>query len=180
MKKNLDAVINEVSNSPVRSSIITAAALIDTALKTLIERRFIKLDKKTSDNIWKSFDFAAKERIAYAMGLISKELYEDIDSYRKIRNKCAHNFVLDEKSMKSIKDTAKNFKLLKAVFRFDENENVKFYTIFEFLIIFIALEKRINNVDRCEEFRFEAYDDYLKYDNRDYELLTHFDETFKI
>lgn len=181
MNDTLNGIITEVSDAPIRSSIITAAALIDSMLKILIEKKLIdNFPKDIFDISGCLGTFSAKNNMAYAMGLISKELYGDIKLYGKIRNKCAHNFVLDKGNMQSITDNAKQFKLLKAVFQFDEKKaDVRLYTVLEFNIILVALIKRINNVDKCEAFPFEAHGDYLKFDDNDYELLTHFDATFK-
>lgn len=180
MKDNLDKIIKEVSSAPMRSSIITAAALIDSTLKILIEKKLIENCPKDIFDIRGCLGtFSAKNDMAYAMGLISKELYEDIKSYGKIRNKCAHNFVLDVKNIRSITDTAKQFKMLNAAFKYGKNEDVRFYTGLEFAIILVALIKRINNVDKCVACAFEVRNDDLKFDDDDYKLLTHFDETFK-
>ena len=166
--KDINEIIKEVSNSPMRSSIITANALIESFLEKLIVKYFIILRGEERKEIFKRgclSTLSAKNKIAYALGLISKELYKDINSYREIRNKCAHEYVLDDRIMQFITDKAKQFNLLKSCFSISENEKIKAYTTIEFAIILRALKKRINNIKRCEECKYEAHDDYLKFDN---------------
>ncbi|MBR4100897.1 MAG: hypothetical protein IKK51_03335 [Oscillospiraceae bacterium] len=185
MNANLKEVIKEVANAPLRSSIITAAAVIDATLETLIKKYLVD----DSDFLKKSGifshsgclgTFSAKAQMAYALGLISKELYRDIDSYRDMRNKCAHEYVLDESDMQSIGAKSKAFNLVNACFTFKEPENavhhspaseIKQYTVLEFAIILVALTKRINGVQHCSTFPFEAHDDYLKFNEEDFSLL---------
>ena len=181
MNNDLYKIIDEVSNAPLRSSVITAAAVIDTVLEKLIERFLIEDSRKLDIFSFSGClgTFSAKMKMAYAMGLISEELFKDINIYRDIRNKCAHNMVIDESIQQSILDKVKNFKLLHSTFEIQEHEDPINYTALEFAIILVALTKRMNNIEQRSKFLFEAHDSYLAFDKNDTDLLQHFNEHFK-
>lgn len=181
MDKKLESIIKEIANAPLRSSVITAAAVIVSTLEKLIIEYFIE-DAKSLDMFGGNgclSSLSAKNNMAYAMGLISKELYKDIDSYRNIRNRCAHELCIDEGTENSIRDRIKNFNLLNKAFVMGENEQLVGYMVLEFAVIFIALIKRINNVDKLTEFPFEVHDDYLGFDEKDYNTIKDFSKLIK-
>jgi len=180
LDKQLNEIITEVCNSSLRASIITAAAVIDATLKQLIEAFLIE----NSESL-KLFDatgclgtFSSKIKMAYALGLISEELYTDIDSYRVIRNKCAHNLTLDESTLQSITDKAKNFKLIHSCFSMNNFESVKAYTTIEFAIILIALTKHITNIERCNVCPYEYDSGNLTFDQKDWEYFNNFSNNY--
>ena len=47
------------------------------------------------------------------------------------------------------------------------------------MIIFVCLIKRINNVQRLSAFSMEAHDNYLGFDDADYNFLNRFGEAIK-
>lgn len=181
MDKTLDLIIKEIANAPIRSSIITATAVIESTLEKLISNCFIKDAEslRLFDGNGCLSTFSAKINIAYSMGLISKELFKDLDSYRNIRNRCAHELCMNDSIENSIRDRAKNFYLLNNIVKMGDSENLKSYTTLEFAAIFIALIKRLNNVEKFEEYPFEAHDNYLGFDDRDYEIISEFSKYIK-
>ncbi|CCZ95608.1 putative uncharacterized protein [Corallococcus sp. CAG:1435] len=173
MDATLRKIIDEIGRKPVRSSIITATALIDEVLKSLLTKFFVK-----GKNIKELFapqgalgTFSAKINIAYSLGLISKNLFNDLQLFRKIRNDCAHNLVLDEKFFQSTKARTKSFELLNSIIQYPENEDLLVYTSLEFMFIFACLLKRINNIERIKEYEYEVHDDYLAFSHKDYEFI---------
>lgn len=176
MDKQLQDILQEISCHPIRSSIITAAALIETMLEQLLDKFLVATSNKKE-----LFDyqgclgtFSAKIEMAYALGLISKELHDDMNLFRKIRNDCAHSLQIDANSINDIKSKAGNFKLLRKVFTVGKAEDVLIYTSLEFSIIFISLIKRINNIKPLTPFPCEAHDDYLGFDEKDSSLIENF------
>ncbi len=181
MDEMLKKVIEEVSERPMRSSIITASALMDTMLEQVLKKYLIECA-----NLEEIFSFqgclgtfSSKIEMSYALGIISKELRDDLNMYRKIRNKCAHNITITDQTLNEIKGLIGNFNLLKNVFIIGENEDLLIYTSLEFAVIFVCLIKRLNNIERLKPFDFEVHDDYLAFKQEDIEFLSKFSETVK-
>ncbi len=76
-----------------RGCALTAAAYLDESLATLLRNRLVQ-DKGNIDALIDPgrplSAFSTRIRIAYAIGLISKDCMKDLDSIREIRNKFAH------------------------------------------------------------------------------------------
>lgn len=181
LDETLQQVFQEVGQRPMRSSIITATALIDSMLGKVLEKFLIEdadIDELFSHQGCLG-TFSSKIKIAYALGLISKELHDDMNLYRKIRNKCAHDIVIDENTNSYVKSIIGNFTLFRKVFKTGEAEDLQIYTGLEFAVIFICLIKRYNNVERLAPFPLEVHDQYLSFDAHDYEFLSKFGEIIK-
>ena len=117
--------------------------------------------------------------MCHALGLISKELRDDLNSYRKIRNKCAHDLTIGEETRNMIKSISKDFNPWHKVIKIGDSEDLQIYTALEFMIIFVCLIKRINNVQKLSAFPMEAHDNYRGFDDADYDFLNRFGEAIK-
>ena len=181
MDETLKQIIEEIGQRPMRSSIITAAALMDSMLGKVLEK-YIVCDANKKDIF--SFQgplgtFSAKIDMAYALGLISKDLRTDMNLFRKMRNLCAHELILDEKIKSDIKSMCGEFLLLKKVFKFGGSEDTLIYTGMEFGIIFVCLIKRMENITSLTAYPCEAHDDYLGFKEEDYEFIKNFSSNMK-
>ena len=181
MDETLKQIIEEICQRPMRSSIITAAALMDSMLEKVLDNYLVR-DANREDIF--SFQgclctFSAKINMAYALGLISKDLCDDMHLFRKMRNDCAHEFILDEKITSKIRSMSGNFKLLKKVFKFGGSEDTLTYTGLEFSIIFVCLLKRMKNTTTLDAYPCEAHDDYLGFQEEDYEFIQNFSSKMK-
>lgn len=177
----LQKIIEEIGQSPMRSSIITATALMDSMLEKVIKNHLVSDIKE--DDIF-SFQgclgtFSSKINMAYALGLISKDLSRDMHLFRKMRNSCAHELTLDEKVKTDIRSMTGQFALLKKVFKIGENEDTLIYVGMEFAVIFVCLIKRIGNITRLEQYPCEAHDDYLGFTEDDYNFILNFSSNMK-
>lgn len=181
MDQTLKSVIEEIGKKSLRSSIITTAAIIDVMLEKLLKKYFV--DSSDFKDLFSGqgplSTFSAKIKISYALGLISKELRDDLNLYRKIRNKCAHDIVINTDTKECIANLSNNFQLWKKVFRVGANEDLQIYTSLEFMVIFICLIKRINNVERLSAFPMEVHDNYLGLDKSDNDFLSNFGSAIK-
>ena len=104
MDETLKQIIEEIGQRPMRSSIITAAAMMDSMLGKVLEKHIVNDANK--DDIF-SFQgclgtFSSKINMAYALALISKDLYDDIgldfetplmDKKQRCHNKCIFCFI---------------------------------------------------------------------------------------
>ena len=108
MSKSNATMLMEESD---RGCVLVAAAILENCLEELFRNIFTrnKVSKKLQDSI---FDFnnplstfSSKIKLAYSLGHISRQLFEDLETIRKIRNKFAHtsievDFIGDEVSEK--------------------------------------------------------------------------------
>ncbi len=181
MDETLNKIIEEISKRPLRSSVLTSSVLVENMLEKILKKHFIS--EARTDELFSHQGclgtFSSKIEIAYAMGIISKELHDDMNTYRKIRNQCAHNILMDEPTLASIQSLVGNFILLKKVFVMGKHEDTLVYTCMEFAIIFICLIKRLNNIETLSPYPIEAHDDYLVFNEKDFEFLSNFGTIIK-
>ena len=78
-----------------RATAITAAAYVERTLEEYIASNLVNNDEKTRKCLFVGdsplASFSAKIRLAYAMGLISQAIRDDLDTVREIRNAFAHS-----------------------------------------------------------------------------------------
>lgn len=88
------AFIQEMQSISNTSAALLAAAFIDASLDVLL-RAFLVNDRKKVDALLgaqRALDsLGSRATLAFCLGLISQELYSDIDTIRKIRNEFAHS-----------------------------------------------------------------------------------------
>jgi len=112
----------EIQNESARGAVIIASAFLDTQLRNLISKSLID-DPKVVDELLGAEDkpdrplssFSSRIKAAYCLGLISKSMYYDLDTIRKIRNKFAHKmhgYTFDEPEIVS---WCKSLKLAKMI-----------------------------------------------------------------
>lgn len=95
MKKREIASISDESD---RSVFIVAAAILEEELKIAIldEIEGNAISKKTKEQIFDQngplSGFYSKILISYAFGIITKEMYADLNSIRRLRNASAHSY----------------------------------------------------------------------------------------
>lgn len=110
-----------LSRESDRGSALMAAAYIDEKLAELLKKYLIKDKQKVIKDL---FDFSgalgtfsSRANMAYGLGLIPENIYDDINVLRKIRNDFAHNSDFLTFESEPIKSHCHNFKshLLKNV-----------------------------------------------------------------
>jgi len=98
---DLPDYINEVSQKTLmkkvetpRAYIIIIVAYAEDLITKLLKSRLVVPLNSHSDELFSEqgplYNFGAKLRLAYRMGLISQEMYWTLDRLRKLRDKCAH------------------------------------------------------------------------------------------
>ena len=91
-----------------RGAIILISGMIEEFLVSRINRKLIKLNSKETKEIYGADaplgTFSAKIRMAYAMGLITRQVRNMIDVLRSIRNACAHTGIEISFSQKEMRD----------------------------------------------------------------------------
>jgi DNA-binding MltR family transcriptional regulator len=95
----MNEITNEIKESNDRACIILASSFIDELLRNILDEYLLK-DDKSDKEIFQNFgplsSFSAKIKMCYRLGLISKREFTQIETFRKIRNKFAHE--LESKS----------------------------------------------------------------------------------
>ncbi len=91
----LETIHREFERETDRAAAIVVAAMLDEALKMLIEKRLVAAASATH-SILERYDaplgsFAARIDAAFQLGLISKYMARDLHLVRKIRNDFAHH-----------------------------------------------------------------------------------------
>ena len=90
----------ELQNESPRAAVIIAGAFLESQLRDLLSS-FLVDDPKVVGELLGSdkkadrplSTFSSRTKAAYCLGLISRSIYDDLETIRKIRNKFAHKTV---------------------------------------------------------------------------------------
>lgn len=122
MKKNLkqeeleklndwEGWLKEFQNESDRATAILGAAFLDAKLEELIIE-FLVDDNDVVNSLLGTErplgTFGSRNSVAYCLGLISKNLYKDINTIKKVRNRFAHNLHGINFSRSDIRDLCNN------------------------------------------------------------------------
>lgn len=116
LKQNLEKLIilkATLALETDRGCALMTAAFLESELESLLKEKFLGTDKEVE----KLFEFngplgtfSSKAKLPYALGLISKSTFQDLEIIRNIRNDFAHNYKFIDFSTTSIKDKISNLK----------------------------------------------------------------------
>ena len=91
--RDLQAFLNEFHTESDRATAVLGAALLDEKLLQVLETFFVD-DKKQVNPLLKPEgalgSFAARIRVAYCLGLLTRDLFDTLTIVREIRNAFAH------------------------------------------------------------------------------------------
>lgn len=107
--KWMNIVNKEIENQSDRALVLLCAAIIDEQLEFIL-KTFLIEDNQIQERIFDSnaplSTFSAKNNFCFYLGLISKHEYNTINTIRKIRNKFAHEILIntfdDDDSIKGL------------------------------------------------------------------------------
>jgi DNA-binding MltR family transcriptional regulator len=110
----LSEITEEIKKSNDRGCVILAASFFDELLGNILNEFLIK-DVKSDDEIFTAFGplstFSAKVKMSYRLGLISVKEYKQLDIFRKIRNKFAHQLKSKNFADSDLKDLIDNLRV---------------------------------------------------------------------
>lgn len=110
----LSEINEEIKNSNDRGCSIVAASFFDELLGNILKANLIK-DLKSDDDLFKGFGplstFSAKVKISYRLGLISAKEFKQLEIFRKIRNKFAHQLTSKSYDDLDLKDLINNLRV---------------------------------------------------------------------
>ena len=92
-----DQLFSELKHESDRGCILVGTSAVDDALKIALKRRLSTdehVKKRAVEPMFESMGplstFSARIKLAYAVGLIPRWIFEDLEIIRKIRNRAAH------------------------------------------------------------------------------------------
>lgn len=165
-------VTEEVEKGGVRINGIVWAASVEEFLDRLLLKYFPKNVMQCIRNVHLCDNIQKKSSLCYSVGLISGELYHDIDILRKIRNICAHNIHLGDKDLEEIEELERDTIFSRRVFGGIDCEPLERRIFFTFVIIMIALIKKTNRTSNVEMCQCEILD--LGFEDIDFENIKQF------
>lgn len=175
MDELLKRNILTISDMPVRSGIPAAAAELDSALEKLISAH-LKYDVEKLDTLKKQgcfTSFAPKLKAARELGLLSGELFEDINTIRVMRNECV--FTADDEAVRNvIVRGIQRFRLLPQLAKPGREEGVSTYIALELAIILLCLNKRLEIVEKEPFPILEWFDDAAHFDESEHEFFRNY------
>jgi DNA-binding MltR family transcriptional regulator len=148
-----------------RGSVLMAAAFIEDKLTCLLESYFIE-NKKVCKQLLKGngalATFSSKIDLTFLLGLISKNIFNDLHILRKIRNDFAHTASNISFETPSIRDRTKALSTLSKEMLKD---NTKAYFMRSMTTILTAINMKMENFERCstpENFDMDIFDKSFK------------------
>ena len=180
MDELLKRTIPAIRRMPPRSCIPAAGAEVDSALEKLIlahlKYNAAKLDTLKQQRGFTSF--APKLKAAQNLGLVSGDLFGDINTIRVMRNECV--FTSDEEAVKKvIVHGIQQFRLLPRLAKPGREEGVSTYIALELAIILLCLNKRLEIVEKEPFPLLEWYDDVSHFDEREREFFRNYSQYIK-
>jgi hypothetical protein len=110
-RRELERALFEIDNSPDRAAAIVAASFIERHLELALKARLLR-DEDYLKEMFRSSgplgSFASKIRMAYLLGICSKETTKDLETIKNIRNAFAHDVLIVDFETQRIRDLANN------------------------------------------------------------------------
>jgi DNA-binding MltR family transcriptional regulator len=124
-KEHLEQIMAELDNETDRGVALFSASILDQVLQEILAAFFV--NTSTSKELFRYpqplSSFSARQNLCLALGLISKQEYQECDTIRKIRNEFAH---ASSYSMSFENEKISNLCKSLQAFRLKYDERVKF------------------------------------------------------
>lgn len=109
-------ILETLDHDSDRAVAVIVGAMIENRLERGLKVRMPTTDKDALNKVFQFSgplgSFSAKIDVAYLNGLLTKDAYEDMVRFKDIRNKFAHKLDIRTFDSDSVRDSAKNFKLI--------------------------------------------------------------------
>lgn len=165
---NIKEFINfrtSLNNESDRGAVLMAAAFIEDKLTCLFKAYLIDNEPVSKDFLQNNgalATFSSKIDLAYLLGLIPKNVRQDLHILRKIRNDFAHNASNISFETPNIKDRTKALSVLSQEMLRD---NTRAYFLRSMTTILTVIDRSMNDFERCAEqdnFDIAIYDEAFK------------------
>jgi DNA-binding MltR family transcriptional regulator len=93
--EELAVAVAKTSKRTHSGAVIALSAVLDNRLELVLKKAFVPMSKSMHDKLFESYrplnSFAAKIILAFAVGAIVLDTYEELEKIRDIRNEFAHS-----------------------------------------------------------------------------------------
>lgn len=140
---------NALSQESDRGSALMAAAFIETKIAQLLQSFFIdnkNIYKRLFENNGALATFSSKIDLAFLLGLIPKNIFDDLHLLRKIRNDFAHNASLITFESNPTKEHCYSFQVLVKV---QLRKHPRAYFLRAMTLILVSINRQTNNLQKC-------------------------------
>lgn len=150
--KDLADFLKEFNDESDRGAVLTAGSYLDERLGEIISAFLI--ESRDAAELIDGFNaplgtFSSRIKAAFAMGLIQKNEYEELNTIRKIRNEFGHSWKGVSFESQNIKDLCKNLPWLgPAELESSSNERVRFNFAVAILLIDFMWRVRLVQQER--------------------------------
>lgn len=134
-----------------RGSVLMAAAFIEDKITILLETYMVqnsKIQKKIFEGNGALATFSSKIDISFLLGLIPKNIYNDLGTLRKLRNDFAHNAKAITFETDYIKDRCNALEVVSKVALRDDS---KAYFLRSMTTILTCISMKMDSFEQCQE-----------------------------
>lgn len=152
-------ILEELTQSSDRTKVILGSAILEELLERLLKKHFI-LNTKLTEEVFEPSaflgSFSSKIKISFLLGLISQEMFDDLEIIRELRNKFAHRIHQSSLLDQSATSLCNNFKFVKKIISTDWRKcSPDMIFILELGILEGALVKKITRSKHFHSVEFE-------------------------
>ncbi len=130
LSADTQAFFDVLNNEPDFSVIVVSCAYLDACLGSILEKHFLRnsaterlLDVRSGG----LGSFVARADVCYALGLIPKQIYQDLQVLATIRNQVAHHHLMLSFSSSEVAKECKSLKYAELLERWDRNDGERMF-----------------------------------------------------
>jgi DNA-binding MltR family transcriptional regulator len=166
-------ILEELQTGTDRAKVILGATIIETQLERLLSKGLVQnnaMQKECFEFNGFLGTFSSKINAAFLLGLISKEIFNDIHRLRKLRNSFAHDLINCSFSNDSIIEEVHKFKLVKDCFKTNwDKQSIAVVYLLQIATLFVALTKKTVRATPVPAMQYELAD--LGFEEQDFKYL---------
>ena len=125
LSADTQALYDVVNNEPDFSVVVVSCAYVDACLGSILEKRL--LQNSASERLLDVRSgalgsFSARADICYALGLVPKRLYQDLQVLTEVRNHVAHHHVMLNFASPAVAKACQSLKYAETLERWDRDD----------------------------------------------------------
>ena len=122
LSADMQKLYDVLNNEPDFSVIVVSCSYVDACLGSILEKHLIESSISTKLLDVRSGalgSFAARSDACYSLGLVSKDIYQDLVVLGELRNQVAHHHHMLDFSVTAIADSCQSLKFAETLKRWD-------------------------------------------------------------
>lgn len=169
------SILRELEHGDNRSVILLGGAILDELLRRLLDSWLVpndKIKKSVFDYNEALGTFANRIKMCFLLGLISEDMFDDLNNVRKIRNCYAHNIFVPDFENKEIKDKCDSLILVKhqkVLEQWLTDKGCRDRFVMGVVCLEIALVKKIVRIKTLKAHESEVSD--LGFEQKDWDYM---------